>query len=173
MSAPNRTHPQQRGGVGPGEGRSRRYVAPAVLLVLLVTIVIVVATSLGGADHKASGTGSQSAPARKLPVYWRVKRGQTYAQIAEKTGLTVEQLEAFNPETDPNTLFPGARIKLRAHVPKPKPKPKGPRFYTVRSGQSYGSIAAKTHHSIVKLQKLNPKLKPSTLQAGDRVRLRP
>lgn len=172
MAAPGRTHPQ-RGGTKPDQGPSRHYLVPASLLALLVAVVVVIATSLGGSDPTTGGTGSKQVTARKLPTYWRVKRGQTYAQIAEKTGLTVEQLEAFNPETDPNTLFPGTRIKLRAHIPKPKPKPKGPRFFTVRRGQSYGSIAAKTGHSIVKLQKLNPKIKPSTLQPGDRIRLRP
>ena len=42
----------------------------------------------------------------------------------------------------------------------------------VRSGQSFGSIAASTGINIVTLEQLNPKLKPATLQPGDEVRLR-
>ena len=47
-----------------------------------------------------------------------------------------------------------------------------PMFWTVRAGQSFGSIAAKTRINITKLEQLNPRLKPSALQPGDRVRLR-
>jgi LysM repeat protein len=42
----------------------------------------------------------------------------------------------------------------------------------VRRGESFGSIAAKTGQNIVKLERLNPRLKPTTLQPGDKVRLR-
>jgi LysM repeat protein len=43
----------------------------------------------------------------------------------------------------------------------------------VRRGESFGLIAAKTGIGIDKLEQLNPRLKPTTLQPGDRVRLRP
>jgi LysM repeat protein len=43
----------------------------------------------------------------------------------------------------------------------------------VRSGQSFGSIAAHTGVNPTKLEALNPRLKPTTLQPGDRIRLRP
>jgi hypothetical protein len=45
-------------------------------------------------------------------------------------------------------------------------------FWTVRPGQSFGSIAAKTKLNIITLEQLNPGLKPNSLQPGDRVRLR-
>ena len=54
----------------------------------------------------------------------------------------------------------------------PKAKPLGPRFWTVKPGESFGSIAAATHVDITKLEQLNPNLKPSTLQPGDRIKLR-
>jgi LysM repeat protein len=57
-------------------------------------------------------------------------------------------------------------------VPLPPPKPLGPRYWTVRSGQSFGSIAARTGHDIGSLQRLNPRLKATALQPGSRVRLR-
>ena len=82
------------------------------------------------------------------------------------------ELEAFNPNVDPVGISPGQRLKLRLHVPAPRAKPLGPMFWTVRAGQSFGSIAAKTRINITKLEQLNPRLKPSALQPGDRVRLR-
>ena len=86
--------------------------------------------------------------------------------------MTVDELQTFNPRTDPTSLVPGQRIKLRLRVPPPAPKRLGPKYWTVRTGQSYGSIAAATGHNIDTLQRLNPKLKASELRPGDRVRLR-
>jgi LysM repeat protein len=42
----------------------------------------------------------------------------------------------------------------------------------VRRGQSFSSIAAKTGHSISALQRLNPHLKATALQPGQRMKLR-
>lgn len=139
-------------------------VVAALLIVGLLTV-----SSLSSSGSSSGDTKLAGAAARKLPPYWIVKPGDTYSQIAQKTGLSTDQLERFNPRTDPTTIVPGQRIKLRMRVP---PRPLGPRFWTVRSGQSFGSIAAETGKPIARLIKLNPKLKPSALQVGDRVRLR-
>jgi LysM repeat protein len=145
------------------------YVLPAGLAALVVAMLVAIATTVAGSG---SDSDDGNATSRRLPPYWTVHRGESYSLIAEKTGLSVEQLETFNPYTNPQTIRPGQRLKLRLHPPKPKPKPKGPMFWTVRTGQSYGSIAAKTGHSIARLQRLNPRLKATALQPGDRMRLR-
>ena len=95
-----------------------------------------------------------------------------FIEISRKTGLTVAELQAFNPEINPDSLIPGERLNLWRHPPKPPRKPPRPRFWTVGAGQSYGSIAAKTRINITKLEQQNPRLKPNSLQPGDRVRLR-
>ena len=51
--------------------------------------------------------------------------------------------------------------------------PLGPLYWTVRPGESFGSIAAKTGVNLLTLEQLNPRLKPATLWPGDRLRLRP
>lgn len=161
----------QSGGGERDAGLSLHYLVPGGLVALLLAVVAVTAMSLGGSGSGGASDRDTRHAARFGP-YWTVKRGQTYAQIAQKTGLSIDQLETFNPHTDPSGLAPGTRIKLRLRVPPPKPKPKGPRFWTVRTGQSYGSIAAKTGPSIIALQRLNPRLKPDELHPGDRIRLR-
>ena len=98
--------------------------------------------------------------------------GDTLTQIAQKTGVSVDQLEARNPQIDPQALFLGERLLLWRHPPKPRPKPLGPRFWTVKPGESFGSIAARTGINLTKLEELNPHLKPTALQPGERVRLR-
>jgi len=148
------------------------YLVVLGLAVLLVAIVVVAATTLTGAESATSADQARAAKLAKLPVYWKVHTGDTYVRIARKTGLTVEELETFNPRVNPGAIRPGQKLKLRLKVPKPKPKPPGPRFHTLRSGESFGSVAAKTGRSIDRLQQLNPKLKPTALQPGDRVRLR-
>lgn len=164
--------PVESGGVGDDNGRYVAYLIFGGLAVLFCAIVVVAIASLTGEDERANRAAERRAQLQRLPVYWKVKRGDTYVRIAQKTGLTVDELETFNPYTDPSTLQPGQRVKLRAKVPPPKPKPLGPKWVTLRSGDSFGSIAAKTGKSIGRLQRLNPKLKPTLLQPGDRVRLR-
>jgi LysM repeat protein len=49
---------------------------------------------------------------------------------------------------------------------------RGPRTYTVKSGDTASAIALKTKVSLSQLRKLNPKLDPSNLIPGQRLRLR-
>jgi len=164
--------PDRNGGVGDDDRRHLAYLILGALAILFCTIIVVAITSLGGDDEGASAAAERLAQRNDLPVYWTVKRGDTYVLIAHKTGLTVDELETFNPKIDPSAIQPGQRLKLRAKVPPPKPKPLGPKWVTVRTGDSFGSIAADTGKPIGRLQRLNPKLKPAELQPGDRVRLR-
>ena len=157
------------------DGRGLVYVVVGALALLLVAIVIV--SAFVGITILGSGGGEDEDRARaaqlaKLPPYWTVRRGDTYAEIARRTGLKVEELQAFNPRVDPSKIRPGQRLNLRADPPKPKPKPLGPRFYTLRSGDTFSAISARTGHSVARLQRLNPKLSTTALKPGQRVRLR-
>ena len=163
----------QLGPASPHRGRISRYLAPAALLGVLAAIVVVLASPHRSDSTHGRTAGTPHTSVRRIPPYWMVHSGDTYAQIAAKTGLTVAQLQAFNPHTDPGSLQPGQRLNLWSHPPAPRPKPPRPRFWTVRSGQSFGSIAAHTGVNLTKLAALNPQLKPTTLQPGDRVKLRP
>jgi LysM repeat protein len=150
-------------------GRRRRYLAPIALAILLAAVVVVVLVGSGRSGNRS--TTSSHAAARHLPPYWNVRPGDTYAQIAQETGLTVAQLEAFNPDTGPDSLEPGQRLNLWAHPPPPPKPPPLPMFWTVKAGQSFGSIAAATGVNLETLEHLNPGLAPATLQPGARVRL--
>lgn len=150
-----------------------RFLIPTGLAVLFFAIIVMIVTTTLGSDPASNSASTLDAVTRKLPLYWTVRDGQTYSQIAQKTGLTVDQLMTFNPTTDPSSIVPGQRLKLRLRMPPPRPKPLGPRFWIVKSGDSFGSIAAKTGKHIIRLQQLNRRLKAEALQPGDRVRLRP
>ena len=129
------------------------------------------------ARHASAGpeVNEPAAAVRRIPPYYTVQPGDTFAQISAQTGLSVELLQAYNPTVNPLALTPEQRLNLWQHPPKPagpKPKPPGPMFWLVKPGQSFGSIAASTGVDITTLEQLNPNLKPSSLQPGDQVRLR-
>jgi len=148
-----------------------RLLAPLIFIAIAVAVALIVSSAISG-RHPASHRSQ--AVARRLPPYWTVRPDDTLGDISAKTGLSVAQLEAYNPAVNPFALSPGERLNLWAHPPQPaKPKSKpGPMFWTVKSGESFGSIAASTRIDITTLEQLNPNLKPSSLQPGDRVRLR-
>ncbi|HXH97508.1 MAG TPA: LysM peptidoglycan-binding domain-containing protein [Gaiellaceae bacterium] len=46
------------------------------------------------------------------------------------------------------------------------------RYYTVQKGDTFGSIAARFGTTSAKLEALNPKANPTTLQVGQRIRVK-
>jgi LysM repeat protein len=143
-----------------------------VILGIAGAIALIVRDGL--ARHPAA-QAPRAAATHRLPPYWTVRAGDSFALIAAKTGLTLDQLQAYNPNVDALALTPGERLNLWQYPPKPrrpKAKPPGPMFWVVRPGQSFGSIAASTGIDITTLERLNPTISPSKIQPGDRVRLR-
>lgn len=139
-------------------------------IVVACAMVVLAVTSAGDQDPRAME--QRAAALRKLPDYWTVRRGDTYVLIAHRTGLTVDELQTFNPRVNPSVIKAGQRLKLRAKVAPAEPRPPGPKSVTVHTGDSLSSIAAEHGKTVARLQRLNPKLKPTALQPGDRVRLR-
>src|SRR5947209_8228280 len=77
----------------------------------------------GSSNSHSAGAKAAQARARRLPRYWTVRPGDTLSQISSKTGLTVAQLEALNPQADPGAIVPGERLTLRRQPPsKSHPK---------------------------------------------------
>ena len=148
-----------------------RLLVPLVLLAVAGAIALIVTHR--GAGKTATVT-QHAAVHRRPPPYWTVKAGDTFAHISAATGVPIAALQAQNPDIDPFALQPGERLLLWSSPPKHhgKPKPLGPMFWTVKPGESFGSIAASTKIDITTLEQLNPKLTAASLQPGDRVRLR-
>jgi LysM repeat protein len=145
------------------------------MLLGVCAVVVIIVRSPPQFLRAAPTQVSRHAPTRRPPPYWTVRPGDSLGLIAAKTGLSIDQLQAYNPTVNPNALTPGQRLDLWRYPPQPpRPKSKPPVaiFWTVRAGQSFGSIAAATGIDIVTLEHLNPRLKPALVQPGDRVRLR-
>ncbi len=139
-------------------------------MVTAIVLAVKAPLPITGAHHDSSKSGRSSG--RKLPPYWTVHSGQTLTDVSLKTGLTLSQLQTYNRNVDPENLLPGQRLNLWRHPPtqRRRTKPLGPRFWTVRPGDSLGLIAAKTGNNLATLEELNPRFR-ATLQPGERIRL--
>lgn len=59
--------------------------------------------------NASSGAGT-STPTRAT---YRVKPGDSFAAISQKTGVGVDKLSQLNPGIDPRALQPGQKLKLK------------------------------------------------------------
>lgn len=107
-----------------------RYLAPLALLAFVVALAFTIGASRGnsggesvaeevrstaqgrsGADGKKATTRKSSA--KRQRKFYVVKPGDTPSAIAERQGVTLEDIERLNPDIDPQTLSPGQRVRLR------------------------------------------------------------
>jgi LysM repeat protein len=107
----------------PGRRRSTaRLLAPLALLLAVAAVLVVIqaSTSSDSSDGdtakktktEQTTTDKTQKPRRVRPTY-TVKLNDTLTLISEKTGVSVERIQALNPELDPQNLIVGQKIKLR------------------------------------------------------------
>ena len=94
--------------------RVSRILAPIVLAIAAAAVIAVVITTPDQSSHRSGGARTSHATVRTPPPYWIVRPGDTLMQIAAKTGVSVAQLQAFNPDVNPLALVPGQRLKAMA-----------------------------------------------------------
>jgi hypothetical protein len=111
-----------------------RILAPVALIVFAVALALVItsanksgggsgtsaskaekARDLGGSTSPSSNARARRRAARdRLPKrIYVVQDGDTLGSIAEKTGVSVEKLQALNPGLDQFSLQTGQKIKIR------------------------------------------------------------
>lgn len=99
-----------------------RFLALAALVAAVVAIVVVASnTDLHSkSDHKGGGHKAhphkeqqQTKKARTKAKTYEVQSGDTLTSIAHKTGIPLAELQALNPEVDPQTLIAGEVLKLQ------------------------------------------------------------
>ena len=110
--------------------RPSRWLAPLALLAALAAVWLVVSSYTGDSDgdsgssdssqqerreardeNASGGTGTRTSANPKRKTY-TVRPGDTLGLIAERTGVSVEELMELNPKLDPNSLNVGDKIKL-------------------------------------------------------------
>jgi LysM repeat protein len=102
--------------------RAKRYFARllAVLALVAVAIAIIVIVSNANLNSKESKGNKKTAthaqkhkkPRTKAKTY-TIKSGDTLTSIAHKTGIPISEIQALNPEVDPQILTAGETLKLK------------------------------------------------------------
>jgi LysM repeat protein len=99
-----------------------RFLALVALIAAIVAIIVVASnthlhSNSGGkgkqtTTHKKTKQQQQKKPRTTKKTY-TVQSGDTLTSIAHETGLTVSELQALNPEVDPQILVAGEVLKLQ------------------------------------------------------------
>jgi LysM repeat protein len=94
-----------------------RLAATLALMVAALVIVVVVAGAMSGDDSEPNQrtepqTQKEKKQRTKAKTY-TVESGDTLTAIAHKTGIPVADIQALNPEVDPQILIAGQTLKLR------------------------------------------------------------
>ena len=87
-----------------------RFLAPVALVACALAVAYVVASSQGTRESAPTAAAQAGAPAART---YRVRSGDTLAEIARRTGVGIERLRALNPRLDPQAIVAGQRVKLR------------------------------------------------------------
>lgn len=95
-----------------------RLAAALALLVAVLVVVVVIAAAMSGDDSSSGHRKNQSqapkeAKKRTNAKTYTVESGDTLTAIAHKTGVPVADIQALNPEVDPQILIAGQTLKLR------------------------------------------------------------
>jgi LysM repeat protein len=109
----------------------------------------------------------------------KVKRGESLIEIADRYGVSVEDLKTWNGRNvKGNTLLAGAKLKIYSETTSKgdarrnsRASKSTPKTYKIRRGDSLTEIANKFGVSIKELKKNNPKLTEKSLQAGKSIRI--
>lgn len=95
-----------------------RLLALVALAAAIVAIVVVASSthlhssSTNSGRQAAAHNKQQTKPRTKAKKY-TVKSGDTLTSISEKTGVPVSEIQALNPEIDPQILVEGQTLKLQ------------------------------------------------------------
>ncbi|HEU4739808.1 MAG TPA: LysM domain-containing protein [Solirubrobacterales bacterium] len=95
-----------------------RLVAAIALLVAALIVIVLIAGAMSS-DDSSSGhrNGKPQAQKEKKPrtkaKTYTVESGDTLTTIARKTGVPIAELQALNPEVDPQILTVGETLQLR------------------------------------------------------------
>ena len=96
-----------------------RFLAPLALLAFAIALFSILGDGGGGGEEpattqqpRATATATPTKEAKRKRKVYVVKPGDTPSGIAEKTGVSLEQLEEANPDLDPQLLAPGQRIRI-------------------------------------------------------------
>lgn len=99
-----------------------------------------------------------------------VKRGESLGSISNLYKVSISDIKRWN-NLSGTRLMIGQRLKLGGDKGQSKPKPVV-RYYKVRSGDNFSTIARRHGVTQTQLKRLNPGINVSKLKIGQRLRIR-
>lgn len=97
-----------------------RIFAAFALVVAVVAVVVVISSTLGDNSSSSKSNRHTGQTTTQTPKHHRTKAktyvvqtGDTLTAISHRTGVPVAEIEALNPEIDPQILIAGETLKLR------------------------------------------------------------
>jgi len=103
----------------PRSSSTARIAAAGALALAAILAIVVIGSAIGGGSSTSGKRGHGRAGHHKLakkrhvPASYEVQSGDTLISIAHRTGVPVREIEALNPQVDPQILIAGEKLKLR------------------------------------------------------------
>jgi LysM repeat protein len=95
-----------------------RIAAVTALAIAAIVLIVAIGAALGGGSRagrheQAAKSGHKAAQKQHVPATYEVQSGDTLLSIAHHTGVPLKEIEALNPQVDPQILIAGETLKLR------------------------------------------------------------
>ncbi|NMA03550.1 MAG: LysM peptidoglycan-binding domain-containing protein, partial [Clostridiales bacterium] len=114
--------------------------------------------------------GTEPTPPGRCPsgtFEYTIKAGDTFFTLAQRFNTTVAAIQRANPNVDPNRLQIGQVICIPGTEPTPPGKcPSGTSEYTIKSGDTFFTLAKRFNTTVEAIQRANPGVNPNNLQIG-------
>ncbi|PHR22838.1 MAG: lytic transglycosylase [Fluviicola sp.] len=107
--------------------------------------------------------------------YHKVRSRETLGVIASRYGMSVRELQRING-LNSTRIYVGQRLKVKQGTGTVTATNKTPaatkKYYSVRSGDTFGKIAQRHRLSQSQLKRLNPRINIERLRIGQKIRVR-
>lgn len=99
------------------------------------------------------------------PDTYTVQPGDTLSEIAQKYGMTVNELVKLNNIKNPNLIYPGQKIKLTGSASKAI-------YHTVRKGDTVSELAVKYGSTAAQIKSWNKLKDVNKIYVGQKLRVK-
>lgn len=156
---------------GPGQRAWQYGGGPAFVNGLAVDIVVadLHLATVGGSVTPVQNppVPTPVAPAQPLPVrsgytWYTIQSGDSMSALAQRWGVSLQNLEAMNADIvpNPNLIIAGHSLRAPSHIAGP-PAPPVAHVHTVAGGESLSVIAFKEHTTVASIVAKNTGKYPS------------
>lgn len=120
------------------------------------------------AKQEAAERAAATAP-KQTTQYHTVVAGDTFGSLARKYNTTSEAIQKLNPGIEPTKIRIGQKICVKGSGGATN---SNATYHVIKSGDTFGHLAAKYHTTSKRIQELNPKVDPAKIQIGQKIRVK-